>query len=472
MSSVSEKDTCFCPFFHKCGACAYGSLCSRMHIRPESSKTILLNHFYPNPNFFMDNLPPDTLEIDNGTIIQNFNDFYRDIFFELKKYGPIKDILVAANLEPHLEGNTLVMYEDEESAVTAMRNLRGRYYAGRIIDAQFSPVTNFEESICKQFKEDRCNQGLKCNYIHPKRPSDEVLIECGIDPSSRIESKSIDNHTRNKFNRNDEQKRNNHPRRFISSIHDKHDMKDFKARDDIWQHKNEIKHDKRFERDRNAMTDEHKNHRYRIHRDATIDSRDDDLYDEPSRYDNRNDYYQRDDKYVQYYARNSSRGNYSTRNDFAYEKDMRYEDSDGHRQRDDYIHNGYIRSMNRGDYNYSSDFRDTDRNPFERSHRDSYRFRSVEHEERHKITDETMYHDKNHESHTRGYERNMHFAEDIRYDNRSRSFDSNVRENRSNYSSKAEMDANIRQDFRNVRNFNRSSSGQRYGGRYTTGHPS
>ena len=94
----AEKDTLYCPFYQKNGACMHGDSCSRMHVKPQASKTIMLVNFYPNPYRFMGLLPRDTLVIDQGTVNRNFDDFYMDIYEELRTFGPIEDMLVAGNL--------------------------------------------------------------------------------------------------------------------------------------------------------------------------------------------------------------------------------------------------------------------------------------------------------------------------------------------------------------------------------------
>ena len=43
-------------------------------------------------------------------------------------------------------GNVYVKYFTEEDAMTAKDNLNGRFYAGRHICAEFSPVTEFREA--------------------------------------------------------------------------------------------------------------------------------------------------------------------------------------------------------------------------------------------------------------------------------------------------------------------------------------
>ena len=178
--SFSEKDSLYCSFFQKTGACMHGETCSRMHIRPSFSRTLLLNNFYQNPLRFVDLLPPDTLSFTHEEIQAYFDEFYIDIYDELRTYGPIEDIVVSSNLCDHLAGNVLVTYESLDDAINAFTNLRGRYYAGRPIDAQFSPVASLDTAVCRQFKEGNCPHDTRCNFIHPIYPSQMVAEECPL----------------------------------------------------------------------------------------------------------------------------------------------------------------------------------------------------------------------------------------------------------------------------------------------------
>ena len=179
-AAISEKDSIYCSFYQKTGACMHGETCSRMHLKPSFSRTLLLNNFYQNPLRFIDLLPPGILSFNPADIQANFDEFYIDIYEELRTYGPIEDIVIASNLCDHLVGNVLVIYESIEDAVNALTNLRGRYYAGRPIDAQFSPVTSLDTAICRQFKEGNCPHDTKCNFIHPLYPSPQVAAECPL----------------------------------------------------------------------------------------------------------------------------------------------------------------------------------------------------------------------------------------------------------------------------------------------------
>mmetsp|Transcript_24401 Transcript_24401/g.24125 ORF Transcript_24401/g.24125 Transcript_24401/m.24125 type:complete len:149 (-) Transcript_24401:32-478(-) len=71
----------------------------------------------------------------------------------------------------HLIGNVYAKFASEEEAEIAARNLNGRYYAGRVISTEFSPVTDFKESRCRQYDEGNCDRGGYCNFMHLKHIS-------------------------------------------------------------------------------------------------------------------------------------------------------------------------------------------------------------------------------------------------------------------------------------------------------------
>jgi len=157
----TEEDKVNCSFYFKIGACRHGERCSRLHMKPNFSQTLLLAHFYMPP-------PPGTdgkVIDDNG---EHYKDFYEDVLAEMIKFGDVEELVICENLGDHMFGNTYVKFATEEQAHKALINLRGRYYCGRIVQAEYSPVTDFREGRCRQFDEHNCLRGGYCNFLHLK----------------------------------------------------------------------------------------------------------------------------------------------------------------------------------------------------------------------------------------------------------------------------------------------------------------
>lgn len=163
----TEKDRVNCPFYFKIGACRHGDRCSRLHNRPTISPTLLLQNMYQNPAL---NAPPGPdglpMPVDPRESQEHFEDFYEDIFEELAKHGEIENLNVCDNLADHMVGSVYVKFRDEEGAAKALTSLQGRFYAGRPIMIEFSPVTDFREATCRQYEENTCTRGGYCNFMH------------------------------------------------------------------------------------------------------------------------------------------------------------------------------------------------------------------------------------------------------------------------------------------------------------------
>ncbi|KAM0838258.1 hypothetical protein ACQ4PT_061093 [Festuca glaucescens] len=164
----TEKDRVNCPFYFKIGACRHGDRCSRLHNRPSVSPTLLLCNMYQRPDMITPGFDPQGNPIDPSKIQGDFEDFYEDIFDELSKYGEVENLHVCDNLADHLIGNVYVSFREEDQAAKALQALQGRFYSGRPIIAEFSPVTDFREATCRQFEEHNCNRGGYCNFMHVK----------------------------------------------------------------------------------------------------------------------------------------------------------------------------------------------------------------------------------------------------------------------------------------------------------------
>ncbi|GAB2274656.1 hypothetical protein Dimus_009426 [Dionaea muscipula] len=170
----TEKDRVNCPFYFKIGACRHGDRCSRLHTKPSISPTILLSNMYQRPDMITPGVDAQGNPIDPRKIQEHFEEFYEDLFEELNKYGEIESLNVCDNLADHMVGNVYVQFREEEQASNAVRNLTGRYYAGRPIIVDFSPVTDFREATCRQYEENTCNRGGYCNFMHLKRIGREL----------------------------------------------------------------------------------------------------------------------------------------------------------------------------------------------------------------------------------------------------------------------------------------------------------
>ena len=127
-----------------------------------------MSNMYQSPAAAAIANPSAQINTDPRAIQEHFEDFYEDIFEELAKYGEIEGLNVCDNTSDHLIGNVYVKFREEESALAALNALSGRFYSGRPILCEFSPVTDFRESTCRQYEENTCNRGGYCNFMHLK----------------------------------------------------------------------------------------------------------------------------------------------------------------------------------------------------------------------------------------------------------------------------------------------------------------
>ncbi|KAG9151520.1 hypothetical protein Leryth_023496 [Lithospermum erythrorhizon] len=164
----TEKDRVNCPFYFKIGACRHGDRCSPKY-QPHYSPPSNINNVLITPG-----VDPQGNPIDPTKIQHHFEEFYEDLFEELSKYGEIESLNICDNLADHMVGNVYVQFREEEQAAKAVSNLTGRFYAGRPIIVDFSPVTDFREATCRQYDENTCNRGGYCNFMHLKRIGREL----------------------------------------------------------------------------------------------------------------------------------------------------------------------------------------------------------------------------------------------------------------------------------------------------------
>ncbi|BFZ14338.1 hypothetical protein BsWGS_17405 [Bradybaena similaris] len=174
----TEKDKVNCSFYFKIGACRHGDRCSRLHNRPTFSQTILLQNLYLNPQNAALTADGSHIVVDDVEAQQEYDAFFEEVFTELEdKYGEIEEMNVCDNLGDHLVGNVYVRFRREEDAERAVAHLNNRWFNGRPINCELSPVTDFREACCRQYEMGECTRGGFCNFMHLKPISRELRRE-------------------------------------------------------------------------------------------------------------------------------------------------------------------------------------------------------------------------------------------------------------------------------------------------------
>lgn len=193
LSSIygSEQDKVNCSFYLKIGACRHGERCSRKHIKPQFSQTMVIQNMFHNPLHNGTSIGAPQMSEDE--VRQYFETFYEDVFCELVKFGNLLEMHVCDNVGDHLIGNVYARYEWEDEAQAAVDALQDRWYSGRPLYAELSPVTDFREACCRQNDLGECNRGGFCNFMHLREPPTEMLkelhaqqrVERRLNPSQR-----------------------------------------------------------------------------------------------------------------------------------------------------------------------------------------------------------------------------------------------------------------------------------------------
>ena len=171
----TEQDKVNCSFYYKIGACRHGDRCSRKHVKPSYSQTILLPNLYQNPAYAAEGKARSNM---NPAQLQNhFDAFYEDFWCEMCNYGEIEEVVVCDNNNDHLIGNVYARFRLEASAQAACDSLNSRWYAGKPVYCELSPVTDFREACCRLNSGEGCVRGGFCNFIHRKQCSEGLERE-------------------------------------------------------------------------------------------------------------------------------------------------------------------------------------------------------------------------------------------------------------------------------------------------------
>ena len=188
----TEQDKVNCSFYYKIGACRHGDRCSRKHVKPSYSQTILLPNLYQNPAY--DNksrLTPSQLQ-------NHFDAFYEDFWCEMCKYGEVEEVVVCDNNNDHLIGNVYARFKYEDSAQAACDALNSRWYAGRPIYCELSPVTDFREACCRLNSGEGCVRGGFCNFIHRKEPGADLERDLELSTKKWLRERGRDDRSKSR----------------------------------------------------------------------------------------------------------------------------------------------------------------------------------------------------------------------------------------------------------------------------------
>merc|ERR1712176_959150 len=157
------------------GACRRGDRCSRVHNRPTFSQTLLIQNFYQNPALSGLSANGEQCTMGEIEMQEHYDEFFDAVHSELEeKYGEIEEMNVCDNLGDHLVGNVYVKFKDEGSSEKCVPELNNRWFDGRPIYAELSPVADFREACCRQYELGECNRGGFCNFMHLKPISSEL----------------------------------------------------------------------------------------------------------------------------------------------------------------------------------------------------------------------------------------------------------------------------------------------------------
>ncbi|VDO58291.1 unnamed protein product [Schistosoma margrebowiei] len=166
----TEKDKVNCSFYFKIGACRHGEQCSRLHNKPSASWITILPELLVKIFFYSSKVNLTEVQAQ-----QIFDEFFEEVFVECEeKYGEIEEMNVCDNLGDHLVGNVYIKFRREEDAEKAVQDLNERWFGGRPVHAELSPVTDFREACCRQYELGECTRGGFCNFMHLKPISREL----------------------------------------------------------------------------------------------------------------------------------------------------------------------------------------------------------------------------------------------------------------------------------------------------------
>ncbi|KAL2610211.1 hypothetical protein R1flu_028784 [Riccia fluitans] len=163
----TEQDKTHCPFHIKTGVCRFGTRCSRVHVYPDHSFTLLMRNMYTGPGLHWDY--DEGLEHSDEEVAEQYEEFYEDVHSEFFRFGELVNFKVCNNGSAHLRGNVYVHYKTEAGAQAAYSSMNGRFYAGKQITCEFVGVTRWKVALCGEYMKGHhrpCSHGSACNFLH------------------------------------------------------------------------------------------------------------------------------------------------------------------------------------------------------------------------------------------------------------------------------------------------------------------
>ncbi|QLQ81784.1 hypothetical protein HG537_0G00380 [Torulaspora globosa] len=152
-----------CNFYYKIGACRHGDKCSKRHVKPTKSHTIVLYNLIYFPT--------------NGLDDSQFDQLYEDVYIEACRFGPVRSLVVCENGNDHLRGNVYVDFDREADALRARDNFNTRWFDERPIYCDLTHISDFRDAICRKHDTRNCERGDECNFMHIRRPSTKLRID-------------------------------------------------------------------------------------------------------------------------------------------------------------------------------------------------------------------------------------------------------------------------------------------------------
>ncbi|KAH1020043.1 hypothetical protein HUJ04_009772 [Dendroctonus ponderosae] len=176
-----------CPFFQKVCACRFFDTCSRNHIRPGVSSTLLITNFFTHISLEVkenEHGSDSSLEFEKEDTFKYYKDFFYDVILELEKCGKIRRFVTCCNHEPHLRGNVYIQYETTREALSSYHKFNGSFYAGKQLNG-CSSETNDRKGTLAIFctfsaTPEDCTCTPKSSMNQPGEKDIESLTICPI----------------------------------------------------------------------------------------------------------------------------------------------------------------------------------------------------------------------------------------------------------------------------------------------------